>query len=208
MEPYQNIKREVGRGHPAAAPAPAAGPEAKEVTILMHLPHIRSPVPCIAPGPKIIWRGMKREQESEQQCPRLSTYGIWTKSFSYEHSDINSMDMVPLLHKPDVDLIIVDNPISGASENRLLDSPANYHLLPVLLGESFCLHPTSQGTAQVFRICDCWIQEFLLQQLKITYYYNICNKNATCCGMVLISSKTFPYFHKFSIIHMLSFKKK
>lgn len=36
MEPYHNIKRDVGRGHPAAAPAPAAGPEAREVTILMH----------------------------------------------------------------------------------------------------------------------------------------------------------------------------
>lgn len=35
---------------------------------------------------------MKREWESEQQCPRLNTYGIWTKSFSYKHSNINSID--------------------------------------------------------------------------------------------------------------------
>lgn len=43
MESYHNIKRDARRGHPAAAPAPAAGPEAREVTILMHLPRIRSP---------------------------------------------------------------------------------------------------------------------------------------------------------------------
>lgn len=193
---HHNIKREVGRGHPAAAPASAAGPEARGVTILMHTPQIRSSVPCIAPGHPKESEGEWRENENLNSNAQDWTHmGSEQKAF---HRNIltSTNRQVPLLHKPDGDLIIVDKPISGTSESRLLDTPANYHLSAVLPGESFCLHPISQGTAQVFRVCDYWIQEILFQQLLITYYYNICNKNTfSCCGMVLIKvflPKSFP----------------
>lgn len=79
---------------------------------------------------------------------------------------------IPLFHKPDGDLNIVDNPISGASESRTPWTPLQITTCtPWRSLGIICLHTTSQGITQVFRICGCWIQEFLFQQSQITYYY-------------------------------------
>lgn len=159
-------------------------------------------------APKRIWRGMKRERESEQKCPRLSTYGIWTKSFSYKHSDINSTDRYHFFTSLMGIWLLLITPSLGHQKTGFLTVLQITTCRLYSLGNHFVSIPQVRAHLKSL--------EFLTDEFK-----NSCSSNYRLHVIIIFAtkmppavawfwfpSKTFPYFSKFSIIHIHSFKKK